>query len=108
MQVSAFMPRGSNQSPPVGTVSGAVTTGVTQLTLPGAPYMTETIARFCVQGTSNIAWAYGAQAGLTTSNGVPMLGNTVEEFGIPNGVTQISVIAGSTGSTLSITIGDGL
>jgi hypothetical protein len=103
----AFQPRGSNQTTPAGTVSGAVTASVTQINLPSAPYATDTVGRFVNDGTQEIFWAYGSESGLTTANGVPMLANTVETFSIPAGVTQISVIAGATGSTLRITVGDG-
>ena len=110
MQVSAFVPRASNAAqadPPTGTVSLAVTAAIQQITLPNAPYATETIARFAVIGTGPVYWCYGNSASLSTSNGVPQLQNSVELYGIPRNVTQISVIAAATGSTLSVTIGDG-
>lgn len=104
-----FQPRASNQTPPAGTTNGAVTAGVTQIALPApAPYETETTGRFVNSGSQVIYWAYGTQAGLTAANGVPMLPNTVETFTIPAGVSQISVIAAATGSTLYITAGDGM
>ena len=107
MLVSAFTPRGANPNPPVAQVNVGVTAAVQQINLQNAPYANETVARFVVNGTVAIAWCYGAQAGLTTSNGVLMLGNTVEVFSIPKDVTQISCIAGGVGSTLSIIVGDG-
>lgn len=105
----AFTPRASNQTTPAGTVNGAVTASVTQINLPtGAPYATETVGRFVNSGTQTIFWAYGSEASLSPSNGVPMLPNTVETFTLPPGISQISVIAGATGSTLYITAGDGM
>lgn len=86
----------------------AVTTAIQQITLPNAPYPSETIARFVVSGTQAVSWVYGADFVLTATNGCIQLGNTVEVFGIPAGVTQVSVIATATGSTLFICPGDGL
>lgn len=103
-----FTPRGANQTPPVAQASGAVGVTVSQINLPNAPYDGETTARFMVDGTQPIAWAYGAQAGLTYANGEAMLGNSVETFMIPMGVSQISVIALAAGSTLRIMPGDGV
>lgn len=107
MQPVPFTPRAANQTTPAAQVNGAVTAAVTQIALPAGPYVSETTGRFIVDGTQPIAWAYGAQSGLTTGNGCYMLANTVETFGIPAGVTQISVIAAATGSTLRIVVGDG-
>lgn len=104
-----FLPRASNQNPPAGTSNGAVTAAVTQINLPAtAPYETETTARFVNAGSQTVFWCYGTQAGLTAANGVPVLANTVETFTIPAGISTISVIAASTGSTLYITVGDGM
>jgi hypothetical protein len=104
-----FQPRGANQNPPVAQSALAVTTAVQQVSLPGvSPNGSETTMRIVVDGSSNIAWAYGAQAGLTYANGNAMLGNTVETFNVPNGVTQLSVIGAASGSTIRIHIGDGI
>jgi tetrahydromethanopterin S-methyltransferase subunit D len=107
----SFVPRacnGSQNVTPAAQATGAVGTGVTTINLPaGAPYDGETSARFLVDGSQNIAWAYGNATGLTYANGCVMLGNSVEVFGIPAGVTQISVIANAAGSTLRVVIGDG-
>lgn len=105
----AFQPRASNQNPPAGTTSGAVTAAVTQIALPApTPYETETTALFSNVGSQWVYWAYGAQAGLAVGNGVPVGPGTQQTFNIPAGVTQISVIAAATGSTLNITVGDGV
>jgi len=103
-----FQPRGANANPPTAQASGAVGTAVSQINLPNAPYDGETTARFVVDGTQPIAWAYGSQAGLTYANGVSMLANSAETFMIPMGVSQISVIALAAGSTLRIIPGDGV
>lgn len=105
----AFLPRASNQNPPAGSVQGAVTAAVTQINLPApAPYETETTALFSNIGSQWVYWCFGAQAGLTTANGVPVGPGTQQTFTIPAGVSQISVIAGATGSTLAVTVGDGV
>lgn len=106
MQVSAFTPRGANQTTPAAQVSVAVTASILQITLPTLANG-ENVARFMVDGTQPIFWCYGTNANLTTSNGVPMVSNSVEVFGIPAGTQTISVIAGTTGSTLRINLGDG-
>ena len=108
MEITAFSPRGQNQTVPDGTASIAVTTAVQQITLPvdqGNP--AGATVRLVCAGTQLVAWCWGAQSGLTASNGVPMLANSSEKFRIPPGVTQISVIAGATGSTMYATLGDG-
>lgn len=106
MQVSAFTPRGANQTTPAAQVSIAVTAAIQQITLPTLSNG-ENVARFIVDGTAPLAWCYGTNANLTVSNGVPMLANSVEVFGIPANILTISVIAGTTGSTLRINLGDG-
>lgn len=86
----------------------AVTTAIQQITIPNAPFPSETIARFVAVGTQAISWCYGNNGSLTATNGNIQLGNTVEVFGIPVGITQVSVIAGNTGTTLYVVPGDGL
>lgn len=103
-----FQPRNANQTTPAAQVSGAVTASVTQISLPSTVGADSLNARFCVQGTDPIAWAYGTQASLTLSNGVFMLPNSVEVFALPPGITTISVISSGTASTLRIVIGDGV
>lgn len=105
-----FQPRacnGTQNVTPAAQVSGAVGVAQATIALPGAPYDGETTARFLVDGSQNIAWAYGNATGLLYTNGCAMLGNSVETFTIPAGVTQISTIALVAGSTLRIIIGDG-
>lgn len=101
---------------PKAQASGAVTASVTTIDLAAAfgaqlnaalAAENDLPARFLVDGTVNIAWCYGNNPGLTYANGEVMLANSVELFQIPVGVTVISVIAGGTGSTLRIMLGDG-
>jgi hypothetical protein len=107
-QTFPFQPRASNQNPPAGTVNGAVTGSVTQLTLGVENSAAEASVRLVNVGSQTIFWAYGTEAGLTVANGVPMLPNTVEVFMLPPNTQTISVIAAATGSTLYATVGDGI
>ncbi len=69
------------------------------------------VYRFANIGTQPIYWlpyAAGiAVVAVTTATGIPMLAGAVETFTLPVNV-QVSVIAASTGSTLSITPGEGI
>lgn len=92
---------------PIGVqASIAVTAVVQQLDLPAIPAGGGAM-RVVVDGTANVAWTYGAVAGLTLNTGVHMLANTVEVFSIPGNVTQLSVIGAAAGSTLRVIVGDG-
>lgn len=105
-----FQPRacnGTQNVTPAAQSNGAVGVAQAAITLVGAPFAAEASARFLVDGAQNIAWAYGNATGLTYANGCVMLGNSVEVFTIPAGVTQISTISLVAGSTLRIVIGDG-
>jgi hypothetical protein len=102
----AFQPDGSSANPPTCSTQIAVTTAVQQLTLPTSSIQNGSL-RLVVNGTANIAWCYGNNSGLSMTNGVSMLANTVEVFAWPAGVTQISVIGAATGSTLIASVGVG-
>lgn len=101
-----FQPRGAAAlSATQNTANIAVTAAAQQIPLPLVPAEGGTM-RLVNSGNQVIFWLYGNLA-VTTANGVPMLPNTVETFSTPPG-TQLSVIAAATGSTLYVTIGDGL
>jgi hypothetical protein len=105
-----FHPIGASAATPAAQASGAVTASVTQITLPTLPATQgsrDVVYRFVVDGAQAISWAYGTNSNLTVSNGVYMLGNTVETFLVPQGTTTISVIAAATGTTLRLIPGDG-
>ncbi|MGG2046765.1 hypothetical protein [Burkholderia gladioli] len=104
--LGVFQPRGAAGATPNSTTNLAVTTAVQQLTLPAVPAEGATLRLVC-SGTQTVFWSYGVSSGLTVSNGVPLLANTVEPFFVPGGATQISLIAAATGSTVYATIGDG-
>lgn len=101
----AFLPRAANQNPPVTQVTLAVTTAVQQLAVPQVE--TECTIRIVNDGAAAIAWCFGAQSGLTLSNGVYMIPTSVETFTLPAGITQLSVIGSATGSNIRVHFGDG-
>ena len=84
---------GSNQTLALGAGVGLGTVAVRV-----ANIGTQTI--FIDFGTSNTVAA--------TATSIPMLANTVEVFTIPNDVTHIAFVAGTTGSTVYVTVGEGL
>lgn len=79
----------------------AVTGSSQPLTLPTG--VGNRTIRIVTSGSVTIFWKYGTGAAVATST--PMLPNTAETFFLPNDVTQISFIAGGTGTTVYITIG---
>jgi hypothetical protein len=102
----SFTPFGANTATPTAQVELAVTASAQTLTLPTLPQATQ--VRIAVVGTDPVSWAYGnAVAGLTVANGVPMLGNSVEVFGLPFGTTQLSFISSGTASTVRVVLGEG-
>lgn len=101
----AFQPRAANQNPPIAQAAIAVTAAVQQLTVPIV--LTECTIRIVNDGTSAFAWCFGAQAGLTLSNGVYMLPSSVETFTLPAGISQMSVIGNGTASNMRVHFGDG-
>jgi hypothetical protein len=100
----AFQPRAANQNPPVTQVSLVGNGAVQQIAIPVGE--TECTLRIVIDGPGNTAWCYGTQAGLTLANGVLMLGNTVETFNLPAGISQLSFIGPAT-STFRVHFGDG-
>lgn len=102
-----FFPSGMQVTPPLG-VTGTVTASVTQITLPAAADAASgSTMRLSNVGTQAVSWCYGVAAGLTATNGVVIPPNQSEKFMVPAGVTQISVIAAATGSSLNVTLGSG-
>lgn len=99
-----FQPRAANQNPPLSQVAGAGTGSVAQITVPLV--QTECTMRIVIDGPSSGAWCYGTQAGLTASNGVFMVGNTVETFSLPAGISTLSFIFAS-GTNFRVIFGDG-
>lgn len=92
------------------TTNAAVTGSSAQITLPSMPNASGTgnpvQFRFTNIGTQTIFWAWGTVTA-SVSTSTPMLSNTCEVFTAPDGITTISVIAATTGSTLYVTGGFG-
>lgn len=101
----AFQPRAANQNPPVTQVVGAGNGAVQQVTVPQVE--TECTVRIVIDGPGSCGWCYGTQAALTASNGVFMLGNTVETFNLPAGIITLSFIC-ATGTNFRVHFGDGM
>lgn len=101
----SFAPYGANTSTPTAQAALAVTASAQALTLPVYPQANQ--VRIAVIGTDPVAWAYGNATGLTLANGVPMIGNSVETFTLPQGTTQMSFISSGTASTVRVVLGEG-
>ena len=87
------------------TTNVAVTATSQTLTLPNVP-MEGASLRLVVVGTQNVFVAYGSVTS-SASTSMIILANSSEMFSIPGGVSQISVIAANTGSTIYATVGYG-
>lgn len=86
----------------------AVTAGAASITLNSSNIANASRAvRIVNAGTTSIAMAFDTTA--TTTQGMVMLGNTVESFTLPQGVSAISFISlsGAAG-TVYVTQGDGV
>lgn len=89
------------------TTNAAVTASSAQLTLPTPMANGPQTIMLTNIGTQTVFWAFGSvTASLTTS--MPLLAGTTQSFTLPDGVTQISVIAANTGSILYATLGTGV
>jgi hypothetical protein len=59
-------------------------------------------------GSQTIFIKFGtANTTVSATSGTPMIPNSVETFLLRNEVTHIAAIAGSTGSTMYVTVGEG-
>lgn len=96
-----FQPRGGVAS----TTNVAVTASSQQLTLPTPSNNGGSIMLTNV-GTQTVFVSYGSVTA-SVSTSMPLLANAIYTFTLPPGVTQLSAIAASTGSTLYATLGDG-
>lgn len=104
-----FQPSGAGQITVASSTTIAVTASAQQVTIPvvSSNGMTMRLANI---GTQTVFWLYGnlAVTASGTAMGVPVLANTVETFTVPAGITQLSVIAAAVGSSLYVTVGDGM
>lgn len=98
----AFKPLGVNK-----TVNVAVTATSQLLAVPNVPYGTLAL-RMANVGTQTIFIDFVTTTGTAVATtSIPLLANTVEVFTLGNDITHVSAIAGTTGSTLYITYGEG-
>ena len=89
------------------TTALAVTASNQTLTMsPNGGSMTRSM-RIAVIGTQTVFVALGTVTSSVTTS-MPILANSVEVFTLPAGLTTLSVIAASTGSTIYVTIGEGV
>lgn len=96
--VRAFQPG------PTVTQNLAVTAGAAAITLNNTGGTRQ--ARIVTSGgTTNVWIAFDTTA--TTTQGMLLLGNTVESFTLPQGCSSISAISTATGMTIYVTIGVG-
>jgi hypothetical protein len=102
-----FQPRGATGTTPTVQTVLTISAAVQQLTIPPVSPDGGTM-RIVVDGSASVAWSYGTSASLTIDNGCHMLGNTVETFSIPPGITQLSVIGSAAVGKFRVTVGDGI
>ena len=89
------------------TTALAVTASNQTLTMsPNGGSMTRSM-RIAVIGTQTVFVALGTVTSSVTTS-MPILANSVEVFTLPAGLTTLSVIAAGTGSTIYVTIGEGV
>lgn len=65
------------------------------------------VGRFANMGTQVIYWLQDLVNTITVANGTPMAANSIETFTLKPGV-PVQVIAPATGSTLTISMGEGV
>jgi hypothetical protein len=93
---------------PRATSNAAVTASAQSLTVPdyyGQESSFRSVVLNCV-GTQTVFFTTDGSTA-TTSNGMPIQPGQAFVISIPNKTTSISVISGTTGSTLYLTVGDG-
>lgn len=64
-------------------------------------------ARLANVGTQVIYWLQSSGTTVTVVNGTPLMPNTAESFNLQSGVA-LQVIAAAVGSTLTVSMGEGL
>lgn len=95
------------QPGPTVTQNLAVTAGAASITLNNLNNKATSRSVRIVNNGSTAVWlAFGTTA--TTTQGMIMLGNTVESFTLPQGTTSISIISTGTAGTVYVTEGVGV
>lgn len=100
--MESFSPSGVTQNTAVTGTSARLEL---RNVMPGQP----SVVRLANVGTDVIFLAFGdSTVTATTAAGMPMIGNSVECFSIPQGATHVAAISAGTASTLYETVGEGL
>jgi len=105
-QLHPFAPNGAIGATPTAQTTLAVSAAVQQVTIPLVPQGGCTM-RLITDGGTGIAWAAGTAGSMTINNGCFQMPNTTQDYSVPQGVTQISVIGASAAGTLRIILGIG-
>lgn len=92
------------QPGPTVTQNLAVTAGAASITLNNTAG-TRQVRVVSSGGTTNVWCAFDTTA--TTTQGMLILGSTVESFTLPQGCTTMSFISTATGMTVYVTVGVG-
>lgn len=94
--------------PSQNTANIAVTGASQVLAVPVAGQGTRSI-RVLNSGTQIIFIVFGISTSTAAvATAMPILANSAEIFTLPNNVTHVAVIASATGSTMYITVGEGV
>lgn len=93
--------------PTGATVNEAVTTSAETVSIANAVSDRDGSVRIANIGTQTVFIRLDGTTP-TTSNGIPVLANTVECFSMPAGKTDVKHIASATGSTIYVTPGRGV
>ena len=101
-----FQPNGINTATPTSQTNIALTAAVQQVTIPTIGSDGGTL-RLVADGGTGLSWCLGSNANLTLANGVFMLPNSVETFGVAGNFTQLSVIGASAAGTFRVHVGIG-
>jgi len=100
VNLRAFTPVGDTVNVAVGVATASV--AVTR------PSIGTQAVRLFNSGTNVIYVSFGTSGvAATVAISIPMLPNSIEIFGLPNGVTHVAAISGIAGNTLYITTGEG-
>lgn len=101
VQSRAFRPHAATQTTVVD---------ITSTTVPFNSAMGSFTVRFCNVGTQTafVLPYSGVAVPATTTNGIPIPAGQTELFNMAPGTTGFTVIAGSAGSTLYTTVGEGV
>lgn len=100
-QFQAFIPQGNT------VTFSATTTSSNAQVVPAGPQAQS--VRVVNSGSVIVYLAFGQTSAVTANNtSIPMLGNSVEVFALPNASTYMAVNASSATATVYVTAGEGM